>query len=144
MLPSEAWEFLERFKDLIGNGLDLLSFLLATPEILRVIQPKVADAVQSSYWLAIVVLYLLVGPILINWASSYLEHGGMLSGPAKFLFVTVFVVTFAGIANNVGNRFVPSFGTALAQHCFMLGIALFLLARALGFLLAAHDELGLQ
>src|SRR5689334_18314683 len=35
------WEFLERYQDFITNGLDLISFLLVTPELLLLVRPLI-------------------------------------------------------------------------------------------------------
>ena len=39
VIISPMWLILDRFKDIITNGLDLLSFILVTPEVFRYVRP---------------------------------------------------------------------------------------------------------
>jgi len=45
MIFSDTWHFLDHYKEFIVNGLDLASFILVTPELLRIARPALSRAV---------------------------------------------------------------------------------------------------
>jgi hypothetical protein len=128
----------------VTNGLDLLAFLLVTPELAR--------SAPAFVWRipAFVLLIIVTGIVFLALELAWVDYIRRIDRLANehpyyiFLFVGV-ILAFIGACNYawwtvVGiYRAVKDMGTSLSQHALGLGIACFLLSRALAFSKAWHD-----
>jgi hypothetical protein len=132
------WDFIERSKDSVGNALDLLSFILVTPELVRYAWPAMGRflaAIASSIILLLLFSGTIAGFILILFVGSDDYHinillkvvlsislfGGML------LFVVLFGWVFAAsVQSSSFHRLIVK--RASTRHLLVLGIILFFFA----------------
>jgi hypothetical protein len=142
------WAFLEQYSDLIVNGLDLVSFLLVTPEVVLLVRPLVQGKSGAR--------------ILRVSAAVFTSYVTMFGGNA----VRIFLASDAVLLGNIA-RFFPFFAGMLVFVAFdfckervmplslrerlsklfsfnllFFGMALFLLARMLAFAVASHKAFG--
>jgi len=123
-------QFLELYKDVILNGLDLVSFVLVTPELVRLARPMmpgVTSAAAAALSLALVMVALSLLP---NGVGSFVLQN-------QYFNVLVAVCIISAL------RYViyPLIKQALTDariwiSAFYLGVVLFFVARALGVALA--------
>ena len=71
MFSPALWKSLETYKEFVVNGLDLLSFLLVTQELIRLVQPALA---RATYYLGLAVATVLTG-VLLAWLRSVPASG---------------------------------------------------------------------
>jgi len=134
------WNFLDKYKEFIINGLDLLSWLLMTSEIARVFVPS---------------LYKLLYFVYFNFITIFIAVPGLVKGLgaktageqvlAWLLLSILFVFgNWFGLRDSlrfVGGTFTLSqeLATELSRYAFGIGVLLFLLSRGIAFMLAAHN-----
>ena len=80
------WKFLEQEKELIINELDLLSFLLVTPELFRFVGPAIG-AVGYSVMFALLGVLFIGGP-----ASLYIIFHPSPNSPWMLVFLFLFLL----------------------------------------------------
>jgi hypothetical protein len=133
-IPFE-WEWIERHKDFIANMLDLVSFMLVTPEILIRVKPEFG-AIQrflfSSAFFLITsyLLATLLAAIGITTARSFYYVGGIVG--------VVFIYFASAIMAEIGEILAEH----LSRHLFGLGIVMFMLARLFLLMIASHSLYG--
>jgi hypothetical protein len=129
----------EKYSELISNGLDLASFLLVTPEILKVIEPTVSRTVAIIIGLAYIgfvtaALVFLLPFVLSRFLSDW------FGWPQKWIFPALLI----GASIFLGRRLQPwsyetgyniayLFGRSGSKILLALGIILFFIARLLAF-----------
>jgi hypothetical protein len=133
------WDTLAPYKEVVINGLDLLSFLLVTPEAFRYIKPAFAGVASA---IMIVVLYLIVFGVttfLVTFFGLFLFPRAL---PLLAAIATGLVT--AGLIAAVAFLPTPRIDRVSARataNGAMIGIVLFLLTRSFALALALH-ELG--
>ena len=147
MSAAEAWEFLGRYKEFITNGLDLVSFVLATPELLRLFAPTVK---QVTLFVFLAFELIMLG--LLFWglwrvsgtfSESTTVRVVILLGIYCVLFpillypLTAFpkIMEKAAIGMSSGAIWVT-------QQAFIFGVPTFLISRIISFAVAAHELHG--
>jgi hypothetical protein len=135
---EEVWATLERYKEFITNGLDLISFLFITPELLRIARltvnlgiPIIAGVVIASYNFV---------PLLTDLSARYGRTTAVLVGTALGAAV------IAGLVRKASTRQQPPPPIIqwLSQHIFLIGLTLFFASRLFAFAIAAHGMLALK
>jgi hypothetical protein len=134
MIDSEAvWKALDTYKELITNGLDLLSFLFVTSELIRIARPTVTIAL----------------PIVIGIASMLFWITPLLSLIDAKFGRTVLILfcggLFLALIVRGGYKFSkksPPFFRWLSEHIFYVGIVLFFVSRLFAFTVATHNALN--
>jgi len=66
-----VWSELERYKEVIVNSLDLMSFFLITPELLRVVRPALSN-VFKVIWFSIMAMSAVAG--IAGYVLVYLSQ----------------------------------------------------------------------
>ncbi len=144
MAFPEVWTFLARYKEFIINGLDLLSFILVTPKIMRALLPNIENYFLYAFT-AIVTICPTVAVIASwNFLTARLPPGDI---PAWISILVVFslVAFFTAIVLlgvkvlEFAEEKIPDW---LAAHAFSVGVLMFLVSRITAFLLAAHQVLS--
>jgi hypothetical protein len=114
----------EKYGDLITNGLDVISFLLVTPEILKVVAPIGTDVIgMAMALLASLGLYVLILVI-----PSLLLTGGF---PLWVVWATVplaAAMIFAFIKLGFYD-WVIRVSDHASKHLFALGVVVFFISR---------------
>jgi hypothetical protein len=137
---SEAWKFLEIYKDFITNALDLVSFLLLTKEVLKVIQPELSNLPHN------VVSGVAFGALAyIAWIALDTVGDWSKATPLQTLKYILFSFTMIIIMMAIIFFARPGamrLGTWITRNVVGLGIALFLISRVFAFVVAAHEVLN--
>lgn len=133
------WLSLERYKDFIVNGLDLLAFLLVTPEVLRLILPAVTSLI--AYILAVVVttISLIIVLIILVLFFSFLPRISIPDWFASAL-AGVLILLHVCVGIWIEGRLRP-LSQRLAQRTAVAGIFFFIISRGFAFVMATHDLL---
>lgn len=119
---------MEKYGDLITNGLDLVSFLLVTPEILRVIAPAVSEFFGT-----------IIGGILVTVIILPLVFlGGLLHRGHWWPVVAIILIgaMSSWSLNRVlrgGSNIIHEFTYRASKHFFALGVVVFLLSHLIAF-----------
>ena len=148
---SGFWLVLDRYKDFIIDGLDLLSFCLLTPQVVRFLQPAakaiaspVVGVVYTFVCITLLGVYTihvvpkLVG-IVVNRLDLSPSHNlvgifiAML--PEFLLFAVMLILVFVLFKGETWGQAVGW----LSRNIFLFGIILFLISRAVAFVIATHD-----
>jgi hypothetical protein len=133
------WHFLHTYKDVIANGLDLLSFILVTPQIVRAFATRsVFDAamgLMGLIWAAFSIIFMLALPVFIIVAL----FGIQASQIANFLpyAVPLLIAFLAAIALVI---YLIGFTLArLEPYALIVGIAVFFVSRIVALVIAVHE-----
>jgi hypothetical protein len=144
---EEFWRFLEADKDLVMNGLDLLSFLLVTPEIVRSVRPQIVKGLLALFY---AVLFGSFGYILFvsgywfwSLAKSFSFFQFVLADQIGHLIWTIGWLLIFGIIVHFKDAVVRA-GTWLGERALVIGVFMFLVSRAIPFLLAIPNLMFLQ
>jgi hypothetical protein len=121
----------EKYGDLITNGLDLISFLMVTPEIVKRIAPP-TTALMIVLAGSCVAAAPVVLPIIWfewdapDWANSPLTAVAMLAIPLGVFigFAVITPLVFDDLDRTVDR---------ISKHFFGVGVVFFLVSRVLAF-----------
>jgi hypothetical protein len=122
---------MEKYGELITNSLDLISFLLLTPEVLRMIAPT---ATRLISWIiaALLALSLL---LLVAFVCAVMVALGAWIPPSWVLSIVlilwvplILMVMYLG-----GSRLVDQLSRRVSRHFLALGIVLFFTSRMIAF-----------
>jgi hypothetical protein len=131
-----VWKLLDVYKEFVTNGLDLISFMLVTPELLRVFAPAVREA--PTFIIYILFFGILGSIIYFAWThtSSWDAFARLGTWIYWIIYILVMVVTAAiQLVAGVGAR-----GEAfIRRHGFLCGVILFLISRLFAFVVAARQ-----
>jgi hypothetical protein len=120
----------EKYGDLITNGLDLLSFLLVTPEIARVITPAASELIGA-------ITTVIVGTVVLSPVVLLLSFGAVWLFPSSKWalsgLIVIVVLVSVGSAYLKGQAVVDWVASRAPKHLFAIGIGLFLLSRLIAF-----------
>jgi hypothetical protein len=132
-MPSpETWGLLERYRELIINGLDLGSFLLITNELV----PSMASALGKASRFSVVLMLL--------YEYFYVSKIVAIDTGSLALAIAVFIVlcgTLIGLYVSLRER-VQEIKEWTQKNALVLGISLFFLSRLIGFAAALHQVLA--
>ena len=121
---------MEKYGDLITNGLDLLSFLLVTPEIARVITPAASELIGA-------VATVILGTVVLSPVVLLLSFGAVWLFPSsKWVLIgliVIIVLVSVGSAYLKGLAVVDWVANRAPKHLFALGIVLFFVSRLIAF-----------
>lgn len=130
MPTEEIWQFLSRYKELITNGLDLLSFILIAPQLTRIGRAVLGAGTLSI--LMLIFILLMLSPIAYLVITFRLSTGWMNVAFTMSLIVGgIILVVIANKLEKLGRR--------VADYSFALGVFLFLLSRVVAFMIFIHD-----
>jgi hypothetical protein len=141
-----VWQLLEQYRDVITNGLDLISFLFVTPELLRFTQLILG---RLTFWIGAIVTSF-VGTIFLSLFLLAISKAPTTEPPPLIgaLLGFGFFATNAGLFylqyrmmdwwNNKGT--LVSF--LISRHAFLFGVSLFFFSRLFGFIAATHAALA--
>jgi hypothetical protein len=132
-----SWELLEKYKEFITNGLDLLSFLIITPEIFRLVRPALVRFVPPIYAALITAvfyyqIYSIVREVVIE---------GGVGGWIALILTAPFVLFVAYKGATSLLRMIkdsPAVERWMNNYSFLLGVLMFLVSRIIAFVVAAH------
>jgi Protein of unknown function (DUF3021) len=133
------------YKELATNFLDLLAFLLVTPELVRFVNPAIKKWVQ--YAIHIVISMVAWSPFIL--LTEWLRRTGHIpedKSMGQMGFLLIFTVVFmstafftAYIVFTREKRRVDLFSDAVARKAFAIGLGLFLAARAIAFVYSVTE-----
>ena len=129
---------MEKYGDLITNGLDLLSFLLLTPEIARVIAPAVA---RVTGWIVVIILpvfaIIMIMLVMIELAPIFpwvMRTISLLMLIAMFLYI---ILVLRKVQYDPADWLIDMITTRVSKHLFAAGMVLFLVSRLIAFYASA-------
>jgi hypothetical protein len=135
-LGEVLWSFLERYRELIINGLDLLSFALITPVLLRFIKPAVSTLFPATLLLTLMLPYLYFLYITQDrWNATD-------STMAQVILWGVIPTVVGGIVAMLlilSEERLLRAGGWIAGHLFVFGLFSFFVARLFAVVLAIHQ-----
>ncbi len=140
MFAPDLWKFLEHYRELIINSLDLASFLLVTPELARYVRPAMTKFV---YWTGgtIIVIGVVSLQFMLLFTGKVLPRGVLSFIALPFLIVCLIWLLNAWYERGEGP--VSDWaGAHAARHAFRVGVALFLASRLLAFIIAVLQVLN--
>ena len=142
-MSSEIWKFVVTDKDIVTNGLDLLSFLFITPEVVRFLGPGMRKVALNSFlWCGalfpIILFSIFFSNLGFSTIGSYLPDRWTWARPIVFLTVPAagFAIGYFfldPIVVNIKMR-LNDFVWWTAKHAFFVGVLLFLISRMVAFL----------
>jgi hypothetical protein len=133
MTEESMWQALERYKELITNALDLFSFLIVTPELIRIVLPAVRTIPFIIFLTPLLMVILFFGIAVFHHAYHGLISASDIS---IYILLTCLILFFWGTAlweSAVSTSF------WVRKHAFLLGVAIFLISRTFAFVIAAHQ-----
>ncbi len=150
---SGLWLVLDRYKDFIIDGLDLLSFCLLTPQVVRFLQPA-AKAIASPVvgivytFVCITLLGVYTIHVVPKLEGIFVKRLDLSPShdlvvilvtilPEILLFAIMLMLIFVLFKGETWGRAVGWF----SRNIFLFGIILFLISRAMAFVIATHDVL---
>jgi archaellum biogenesis protein FlaJ (TadC family) len=133
------WSALETYRDVVTNSLDLVSFLLLTPELLRYAQPLIKNLI---FYVALMFSFvLLVVFDVVAYALRGVETSALLGTAiiaAGFLLLWLFLIYLPRRWMPIWERHGWQTAERISAHSFQFGVVLFLISRAIGFAVALH------
>jgi hypothetical protein len=137
-MPAHIWSSLEQYKDFITNGLDLFSFLLVTPQLVKMARTTVSKIIPFIIFTAGVPIFVIVN---FTKGDIFTFSEGHLISVVNFGSVLLIL-----LLSLIGNAlftitFISSGGFLdwLKSHTFILGIIIFFISRMFAFTVAAHQ-----
>ena len=142
------WEDIERYQDLIVNGLDLLSFLLITPEVVHLTRPFIqgkSGPIIFRVALSIFAAYILM--FLSKPLRVYVEGISSTSGMLIRFLPSIFGVFIGFTCDFWRNKLnssgaVDRFFAFFSSNLLYIGVMLFFIARMIAFGMASHKIFG--
>jgi hypothetical protein len=146
------WETIERYQEFVVNGLDLLSFLFITPEVVHFARPLVQSKMGPVVFragLSIFIIYILM--FICNSIGAHIAQNFSVSNTViKLIRWFPFLVgAFAGFTFEFwGKRLASSglmekFFELFSVNLLYVGIMLFFVARMIAFAVASHRIFGI-
>jgi hypothetical protein len=139
MLSEVTWEALQHYKELIVNCLDIFSFLLVTPEILRITKPTLQSGSIFIYTI-VFALIVLSGVTAMTFVIVLMVGQG--STPGLFAWLAAMYLGVLGF----GGLMVAPLGNVtakrmqwIAAHALLVGAGLFVFARTYSLTIVAHQ-----
>lgn len=131
-------QFLERYSDLITNFLDLVSFLLVTPELLRRVRPIVGPVLLTTSGIAMIIpwavgLFILaakLGPPTSQSIGSALKSIGLV-----LVWTILSFVLPLGVFSHFDRR-IDRWKGPTTRNLFASGAVLFFVSRLIAFIAA--------
>ncbi len=137
MIAPETWKLFELYKDFVVNALDLLSFALITPELLRLTMPGLVNVVSVTLSL-LVFLMSCSGLIFVLWLYFYGTNESWLKIGSLFVLSWLVFGIFIWLMDYSIIK-IENTGAWLKRNAFIVGIALFLISRLVGLSISAHQ-----
>ena len=130
-------------KEVIINALDLASFLLITPEILRVVQPSISSMFT---YLLIAIGALVLSTVMFKVGLTKIYYTDDIVSLHEFISYWVswralLSLTIAGLV--ILLIIVPVVSTVeiwLSKHMFAIGVITFLLSRVIALIVALYGS----
>jgi hypothetical protein len=132
---------LVRYKEIIINGLDLASFLLITPELIRVAVPAMSGLVFVAVYI-IVYLLLAIGPFFlvdIDAVIRGLDLNVHLTAILYGVLIMSWLTVIAVVTFKINEMISASTKAWITRHALLLGVCGFFLARIFAFAVAIQD-----
>jgi hypothetical protein len=147
MSSAEIWEFLNRYKEFITNGLDLVSFVLVAPRLLRLLAPAVK---QVTLFVFLAFEVIMMG--ILCWGlwkvSGTFSNSTTIRILISFgIYCVVFPIllypltAFPKVMEKAAND-MSSGAIWFTRQAFIFGVATFLISRIIAFAVAAHQLQG--
>ena len=143
------WEFLEHYYDFLVNGVDLISFLLVTPEIVLLVRPLIQGKsgvriLRASAGIFTAYVTMFGGNTFRLYMADEFFLLSILARFFPFLAGTFVFITFDFWKERVMSSL--SHGKLSSLFSFNLlfvGAMLFFIARMLAFAVASHKTFGI-
>jgi hypothetical protein len=119
---------MEKYGDLITNGLDLTSFLLVTPELVRVVAPTATRLTNLA--IAVIASFLVAALLLIP--VSLIAIWFQFEGPWWIIVLILYLIS-QGFLSRMSNDLTDRFSRWVSEHFLALGVALFFVSRLIAF-----------
>jgi hypothetical protein len=137
-MSSEIWKFVVTDKDIVTNGLDLLSFLFITPEVLRFLGPGMRKVALNSFLWCGALFPTILFSIFFTNLGNYLPDRWTWAKPIVILTIPAagFAIGYFfldPIVVNIKAR-LNDFVWWTTKHAFFVGVLLFLISRMVAFL----------
>jgi len=139
MFSDETWKWFETYKDFITNGLDLLSFIFATDQLLRIIGPVMGKLPLIIFRTTRAIgVFLLAAFILKKLGASELPS---FIAPVISLGLLRLIKVSVDSSTKPAESWMTKAGNVLVPNLFWIGVCLFFLSRIYAFVIAAHELL---
>ena len=133
------WAALESYRDVLINGLDLVSFLLVTPELLRYVEPLIKNLI---FYLVPMfgVVFLTIFNIAVRMAPDVQTSApvGTAIIAGGFLLLWLFLIYLPKRLLPLWDRWGLQISERISTYSFQFGVGLFLVSRIIAFAAALH------
>jgi hypothetical protein len=146
---ENLWEFLEKNKEIITNGLDLISFVLVTPELIRHFRSSAASTASYILMMFIALLISLPAIFILTAIQQFTYRYAATGWTGFFLYWLIGAILFAPLPFILGDKWEGFFDTLydkrpdisawISNHMLLFGVILFVGARLIAFILAIHN-----
>jgi hypothetical protein len=142
MLSPETWKWLETYREFITNGLDLLSFVLITPELFRFVGPTIGKLPLRlfRFGVTIVAVWLVASALQLLGLPPPGRDAVVVPAIAAVAFAII--IEFLRALASPVEPAVARTGDWMVRNAFMLGVVMFFISRAIAFAIAAHQVLA--
>jgi hypothetical protein len=137
------WHFIEHSRELLINTLDLLSFFLVTPELIRFARPE-AGRFFLGMTVMISALFIFVGAVGGSLLIVYLlqDIGSEIIVIASIIWYLICIFAFTALVfvldySEFLNRIISKGPSS--RHLFVCGVVLFLASRLFAVIAAATE-----
>jgi hypothetical protein len=148
MILPDVLKSFETYKDFITNGLDLVSFTIGTPHVLRLIGPPI---IKRGVRRVIFVIWSLIGGasyfvffyFVLQMFRRFIDESPVwlqyIEGFACIILAFSLFAFAWSFISRVLIAILSGTGTLASRHAFLVGVLLFFLSRAIAFLVATYE-----
>jgi hypothetical protein len=127
------------YKELLTNTLDLLSFLLVTPELLIVFKPAVKGLVFRAVFFSVCLVFAGILMLLATWLKDY--TGTTVAVILGVIWVIVGPAIVAVLMKKY-DKPVNEYSTRVAEKSLYIGVGFFGLSRLIGLAYSIYAMSG--
>lgn len=126
------WTFAARNREVLINGLDLLSFIFITPELIRIMAPMIGGLSELFIRHALAFTFFAVSVLIMSsFNMPWFVFYPVLAAIVIITYKVGFELTIPSLQTWIS--------TVVSRSAFVLGIITFLLSRILALTIAVHE-----
>lgn len=140
---EQIWTFIDHYRELIVNSLDLVSFVLVTPELLKIARPTMENIPIYTYHICIFIISLFVPLVILTFHIPSNINSMIFNHLIVFWFLSFIIISMLlGVlgAEDVVNKV----GQIFSRSAFIVGVAAFFVSRSVALVAAIHCAINFK